>query len=430
MPDTPAVPAPATPSTLGPRPTDDARRAEIAIMRRRATGLLLVAAAVFIAARWYEGAMPWLGYVRATAEASLVGGLADWFAVTALFRHPLGIPIPHTAIVRLQKDRIARILGDFVQSHFLTREVVSARLRALDLADRAATWLARPEHAERLARQVALGAARAVDAIPADDVTRLLRDATVEGLARVPAAPMVARVLELVATDGRHLGLVDEVVRLVATAVERNEAIIREKIREESPRWMPGMVSSAVHDRVMSGIENFLREVGEDADHPVRRQFDLAVREMIDKLRTSPETAEKAEAIKAQLLGHPMADAAADAAWAAVRRTTERWEATPEGAPPAMVRAFTRVGEQLVQNTALKHELNDFLVDTLAGLIEQNRHEVAALIEHTVTRWDPDVAANRVELAVGRDLQYIRINGTLVGGLAGLVIYTCSRFFG
>ena len=430
MPDAAPLPAPPAASTLGPRPTDEARRAEIAVMRRRATGLLLLAAAVFVAARWFEAAHPWLGYVRATAEASLVGGLADWFAVTALFRHPLGIPIPHTAIVRLQKDRIARILGDFVQSHFLTREVVSARLRALDLADRAATWLARPEHAERLARQVALGAARAVDAVPADDVTRLLRDAAVQGLAKVPAAPLVARVLELVAADGRHLGLVDEAVKLVAVAVERNEALIREKIREESPRWMPGMVSSAVHDRVMAGIENFLREVAADPGHPVRQKFDLAFREMIERLRTSPETAEKAEAIKAQLLGHPMAEAAADAAWDAVRRTTARWEASPDGAPPAMVRAFTRVGEQLVRHAALKHELNDFLVDTIAGLIEQNRHEVAALIEHTVTRWDPDVAASRVELAVGRDLQYIRINGTLVGGLAGLAIHAFSRVLG
>lgn len=398
-------------------------------MRRRATGLLVLAAAVFVAARWYEPTLPWLGFVRATAEASLVGGLADWFAVTALFRHPLGIPIPHTAIVRLQKDRIARILGDFVQNHFLTRDVVSARLRALDLADRAATWLAAPAQAERLAQQVARGAARAVDAIPPDAVTSVLRDATVQGLASVPAAPMVAKVLELVAADGRHLTLVDEAVKLVGAAVEANEALIRDKIREESPRWVPGMVSSVVHDRVMHGIERFLRDVAADPEHPVRQKFDVAFRDMIERLRTSPETAAKAETIKAQLLGAPMADAAASAAWGALRTMTDRWEASPDGAPPGMVRAFQRAGERLLENPALKHDLNEFLVETIASLVEQHRGEVAALIEHTVTQWDPDLAATRVELAVGRDLQYIRINGTLVGGLAGLGIYTLSRFF-
>jgi uncharacterized membrane-anchored protein YjiN (DUF445 family) len=425
-PDTPPVPRI---GTLGPRPTDELRRREIATMRRRATGLLVLAAVVFLAARWFEPSIPWLGFVRATAEASLVGGLADWFAVTALFRHPLGLPIPHTAIVRLQKDRIARILGDFVQHHFLTRDVVSARLRSLDLAHRAAAWLSDPAQAERLARQVAQGAARAVDAVPPEAVTTVLRDATVKGLDAVPAAPMVARVLELVAADGRHLALVDEAVKVVGAAVEANESLIREKIREESPRWVPGMVASVVSERVMGGIERFLAEVAQDPSHPVREKFDQAFRDMIERLRTSPETAAKAETIKAQLLGHPMADTAATAAWDTVRRVTARWEAAPETAPAALVRTFQQAGEQLLTNPGLKHDLNEFLVDTVAALVEQHRGEVAALIEHTVTQWDPDLAATRVELAVGRDLQYIRINGTLVGGLAGLGIYSFSRLF-
>lgn len=425
-----AVPPPPSPAALGPRPTDDVRRAEIAVMRRRATGLLVAAAVVFVAAKWYETAHPWLGYVRATAEASMVGGLADWFAVTALFRHPLGIPIPHTAIVRLQKDRIARILGDFVQNHFLTRDVVAARLRGLDLADRAAAWLSRPENAERLARQVATGAARAVDAVPTDDVTRLVADGLVEGLARVPAAPLAARALELAAEDGRHLGLVDEALRLVAAAIESNEELIKEKIREASPSLVSGLVAGPVHRRVMAGLDKFIQEVAEDPAHPVRLKFDAAFRDTIERLRTSPEMAEKAETLKGQLLGPAAAERAAEAVWGAVQRTTARWEANPDGAPPAMVRAFTQAGERLLVNTALKHELNDFLVETVAGLVEQNRHEVAALIEHTVTTWDPDLAATRVELAVGRDLQYIRINGTLVGGLAGLGIHVLTRFIG
>jgi uncharacterized membrane-anchored protein YjiN (DUF445 family) len=418
---------PPTPA-LGPKPTDEARRAEITRMRRRATALLVLAAVVFLVARVFESQYGWLGYVRAAAEASLVGGLADWFAVTALFRHPLGLPIPHTAIVRLQKDRIARILGDFVQNHFLTRDVVGARLRSLQLADRTASWLVQPENATRLARQAAVGAARAVDALPEDTVTQFIRDAAVRGLERAPVAPLLGRVLEAAATDNRHMALVDEAVRLVAAAVENNEELIREKINEESPRWIPGMVSGVVHKRVMQGIENFLTEVANDPVHPVRGRFDVAFRRMIEDLKHSPTMAEKADAVKAQLLEHPVADSAADALWDAIRRTTAKWEAAPEGAPDALVRAVIRVGEQLLANPSLKQEIDDFLVETIAGVVEQNRHEVALLIEDTVTRWDPDLAASRVELAVGRDLQYIRINGTLVGGLAGLLIYTFSRF--
>lgn len=353
--------------TLGPRATDDARRADIARVRARATGLLVFAAVVFVVARFFESRWHWLGFVRATAEASLVGGLADWFAVTALFRQPLGLPIPHTAIVKRQKDRIAKILGNFVQNHFLTREVIEQRLRSIGLAQRIGEWLANPENSARISAQVTQGVAATVETLPA---------------------------------QGWQGGLIDEGVKLVTRAVESSEEAIsstlREQIKVGMPRWLPGIVHEAVHKRVMAGLERFLREVANDPGHPARERLEVALREALDRFRHSAETSEQAPA---------------------------------DGTSAVIARVLESVGTHLVNNEDARHELEERITATVSSLVEEHGAEVASLIEHTVAGWDPDLAADRIELAVGRDLQYIRLNGTLVGGLAGLVIYSVSLLF-
>src|SRR5438046_1704835 len=224
------------------RPDDAERQARLDAMKRRATALLAVALLVFVAASIYEPQFAWLGYVRATAEASLVGGLADWFAVTALFRHPLGLPIPHTAIVATRKERIGRILGTFVQNHFLSREVVAANLRAVRPAERAARWLADPEHARGIARQVAGGVAKTLDTLPDADVRALVQQVVSARLQATRVAPTLGRTLALVLADDRHQGLLNEAVRFAAQAVHDNRDVIREKVRAESPWWVPGVV--------------------------------------------------------------------------------------------------------------------------------------------------------------------------------------------
>ncbi len=369
-PDVKALPSAA--STLGPRPTDEARRADIARIRRRATGLLVLAAVVYVIAKIYEAEAPWVGFVRATAEASLVGGLADWFAVTALFRQPLGLPIPHTAIVKRQKDRIARVLGTFVQNHFLTSEVIAQRLRALDLPMRIGTWLSEPEHARRIAGQVTQGVVRTVDALPA---------------------------------QGWQSGLVDEGVKLMARAVESSEDAIawtlREQIKAGMPRWVPGMVHEAIHKRVMAGLERFLADVSSDPAHPARAKLEVSLRVALDRFRQS------ALASTADAPHGPADDAAADG-----------------GATGTIARVLESIGRHLVNDEGARRELDARITETASTLVEEHGAEVAALIEHTVAGWDPNLAAERIELAVGRDLQYIRLNGTLVGGLAGLIIYS------
>lgn len=352
--------------TLGPKPTDDARRADIARVRRYASLLLVVAAVVYVVAHVLEQQWWWMGFVRATAEASLVGGLADWFAVTALFRQPLGLPIPHTAIVKRQKDRIARVLGSFVQNHFLTSDVIAQRLKALGLAQRIGEWLSDPEHSARVAGQLTEGVAKTVESLP---------------------------------SDGWQGGLVEEGVKLVTRAVEHSEVAIastvREQIRASLPKWTPGLVSDAIHKRVMGALEKFLHDVSVDRTHPARARLDVALREALDRFRRSAE-------------GPGTSD---------------------DGTPNAIGTLLTSLGAHLLTNEAARADLEQRITDLASSLVEEHGAEVASLIEHTVAGWDPDLAADRIELAVGRDLQYIRLNGTLVGGLAGLALYSISLLF-
>ena len=271
-------------------------------MKRRATGLLVLMGGIFVAASLLEAQHPWLGYIRATAEASMVGGIADWFAITALFRHPLNIPIPHTAIIPQRKDRIGRSLGNFVQNNFLSPDVLGAKLRAAGLSRRAAEWLREPEHARIAVRQAA-GALRSATAVVRDDdVHALLERSVIEPLKRRPIAPVLADGLALLTVNDRHQQLLDRLVHGLTRLVAENERLIRQRIREESPWWVPGFVDDRVHERVVDGIGRTLFEVSADSNHPLRRQLDDLLVGWIEQLRESPEAIARAEQIKQQVL--------------------------------------------------------------------------------------------------------------------------------
>jgi uncharacterized membrane-anchored protein YjiN (DUF445 family) len=245
-----AAPAPA-PSPWA-RPDDATRQAQLDAMKWRATALLAVAAMVFAIARALESAYPWLGYVRATAEASLVGGLADWFAVTALFRRPLGLPIPHTAIIATRKERIGRILGSFVQNHFLSREVIASKLEAMHLAERAARWLSEPENARRIAQQVAGGLAQTLEGLPDADMRELVHRVLTTRLRALRVAPTLGKTLGLVLAGNGHQELLNEAVRLAAQAVRDNRELIRDRVKTESPWWVPGVVDDQIYQRIVA----------------------------------------------------------------------------------------------------------------------------------------------------------------------------------
>lgn len=418
-------PAP-KPPTFPPRPDEATRLAELKVMKRVATGLLGVALVIFVIARVLEPTYPWVGFIRATAEASLVGGLADWFAVTALFRKPLGLPIPHTAIIQTQKDRIGRILGNFVQNHFLARDILLRRLQAMQLGNRIATWLSAPENSERLAKHIAAGAVKVVQQLPEDEVRALIRDSAVARIQQVPVAPVIGNVLSAVAAEHRHQQLLDEALRMIRDTLERNREELQQKIREESPWWVPGAVDKAFHRKIEAAAQKLVEEVAADPYHPLRIKFDAAFKGFIERLRGSEELNAKAEKIKADLLAKPEVDAFAASLWDKAKAAVERFgDADPAKREP-LARGIATVGQSLLDHPDRMAELDHFLTEFLASAVENHRQEAADLIADTVSRWDPDVAAARIELAVGRDLQFIRLNGTLVGGLAGLVIYTVT----
>lgn len=431
------VPEPRPPAQAGPiaavsatADEEEWRARRLARMKRNATGLLIGFGVVFIVARLLEHTWPWLGFVRATAEAAVVGGLADWFAVTALFRHPMGLPIPHTAIIPLRKDRIGRSLGRFVQTNFLTREVVEARVGGMRPGERLARWLAEPANSRLMSRHFAAAMSGAAHVLRDEDVRGLIERGLASRARAIQVAPALGNILAILTADGRHQELLDEALRLAARSVAENEQLIRRRIAEESPWWVPELVEDRLHEKIVEGIERTLAEVSRDPAHPLRARFDEALANFIEQLRTSPEAIARAEAMKEEALAHPALREFSASLWADIKDAIARRAATGERPEPdAFERGLVALAETMLSDPRLLDTLDRWIVDSLIYAVDQYRHEVAHLIEHTVAQWDPDVTSQRIELQIGRDLQFIRINGTLVGGLVGLTLYTASRFF-
>ena len=415
---------------------DDTEKAiQYAIMRRRATALLAAFAVLFVAAavvrHLYPGLSPfWMGLVRATAEAAMVGGVADWFAVTALFRHPLGIPIPHTAIVAHRKDRIGRSLGNFVGNNFLAREVIIRQLAGMKLGERAARGLAEPPHQQQVARAIAGGVARAAEAVPDEELLSSVQGALVAQLAKIHIAPLLADLLALATMDDRHQEFLDRLVKLMNRIVEENKELIRVRIAEESPWWVPGAVDDKLYEKIVSGIERTLADVAADDAHPLRAQFDKALRDFVEKLHTSPETIARAEAMKERLLGHPAVTELSGALLAAGRHALAKYAGPEAPTPEPLERALGALAERALGNENLLREVDDSVERLVLGVVDQYRPEVAELIARTVEGWDATAASAKIEIQIGRDLQFIRINGTLVGALVGLLLYLVTVLVG
>ncbi|HEY0126445.1 MAG TPA: DUF445 domain-containing protein [Blastococcus sp.] len=409
---------------------DDPERArDLARMKRLATGLFLAAAVVFLGCVLLgEDAGAWVGYVRATAEASMVGALADWFAVTALFRHPLRLPIPHTAIIPRKKDQIGESLGTFVQENFLTRAVVEEKLTTIDVPGRLGTFLDAPGRAERLA-----GDASAV----LTALTSLLRDEdlqpAVAGIVdrkahETPAAPVLARVLELVVDGDRHQEVLSAALRLLARFLEENRIVFRAQLGDASPAWVPDWVDDRVFDKVFAGLQGFLDEVGDDARHELRRSYDARLRAYVHALRTDPDTAARVEDLKKELLEHPAVRAWSGSLWTHAKDAVLAAAADPDSELRSRVAGLIGDAARLLRTDPTVRELVQRHAHRIAGyLVERFSGDLAELVSSTVARWDTEETSRRIELQVGKDLQWIRVNGTVVGGLAGLVIYTVAQ---
>ncbi len=411
---------------------DPARARDLQQMKRLATGLFGVAAVVFLVCVLLgEETGAWVGYVRATAEASMVGALADWFAVTALFRHPMRLPIPHTAIIPRKKDQIGASLGTFVQENFLTPAVVEQRIAHVDVPGRLGALLAAPGRAERLAGDAGAALGAVADLIADDDVQPAVAAFVDRKLRATPAAPALARVIELAIDGDRHQEVLSAGLLGMSRFLAENRLVFRARLGDASPAWVPDWVDDRVFDRVFDLLQRFLAEVGEDPRHELRRSYDQRLRAYVHALRTDPATAARVEHFKEEVLDHPAVRHWSGSLWGTVKASVVTAAADPDSELRARLVALIRRAAKLLEEDPTVRELVQRQSQRIAGYaVERFAGDVAELVGSTVARWDTEETSRRIELQVGRDLQWIRVNGTVVGGLAGLVIYTVAQLLG
>lgn len=399
-------------------------------MKTVATGFLVVAGIIYLIAEYalHNGAGPWVGYVRAAAEAGMVGGLADWFAVTALFRHPLRIPIPHTALIRKKKDQLGSSLGEFVGENFLDPEMVSEKVRSAHIPERAGQWLAEDEN-RAMASDQAAKAIRSVLAVLRDeDAVAIIERTIVARIAEPEWGPPAGRILAELLDEGRHLPLMDLMADRAHGWVEAHPETIDRWVREKAPTWAPEFVNELLSDRAYRELREWTWQIKVDKQHAVRLALIGFVEEFARDLQNDPSTMAKLENFKHEVMNREEVRRAAGSAWAAAKRMIV--EATEDTSSTLRVKIddlLRRLAEMLVSDEKVRNRLDDYMTRTARYVAENYAGEVTSIISDTVERWDADEASDKIELLAGKDLQFIRINGTVVGALAGLAIHTATE---
>ncbi len=402
---------------------DLAKQAGLRRMKLFAAAMLVVAAVVFVISN-VDGGDGWVGYVRAFAEAAMIGALADWFAVTALFRHPLGLPIPHTAIIPNRKDQIGRSLGEFVESNFLTHAVLGERLAEANIGRRIGGWLSQPSHATRASEAIGDALRGTLEVLDDKEVQDGLERIVRTRIRATPAAPLVGRAIDLSVEGGHHQRLLDAVLAALGGFLDDNRSTFRKRLDSESPWWVPEPIDDRIFEKIFSAVGRFLHDVGNDQNHEVRHSIDARVRDFAGRLKTDPELLAKGEQLKEELLEHPDVRAWLESLWAGTKQALIVAADDPDSELRARITSsLQRFGERLASESELQAKVDDWVQRSLEYVIEHYRTEVSDLIASTVQRWDGESTARKMELQVGRDLQFIRINGTLVGGLAGIAIH-------
>jgi uncharacterized membrane-anchored protein YjiN (DUF445 family) len=395
-------------------------------MKAAATGLLLVMALVFVAARAFEHRYPVLTFVKAFAEAAMVGGLADWFAVTALFRHPLGLPIPHTAIIPRNKDRIGEALASFLKQNFLVAPVVARRMRQIDLAGAAGRFLKTPEGE---GGRIRAGASRLIaDVFESLDDERLggiVKGAVSTRLRTMEVSPLLGHALASAIDDNRHLPMLEAAIRWISKALETNEPLIRDMVHKKA-NWVLKLAAldTKLADAIVDGLRKLTVEMSTDPEHPVRVKVQEALVQLATDLQSKPETQAKVEDWKNELLANPSVTLWLDTLWQKGRAAIIRAARNPDAAFAGKLGEVLRtMGGTLETDPRLRRAINQFARRAVAGMAASYGGSIVKLVSETIRGWDAQTITNRLESAVGRDLQYIRINGTLVGGLVGLTLH-------
>ncbi len=409
-------------------PSQRQRASQLVTTRRRATGLLVVVTAVFVVATVLVHQATWLRWVQATAVASMVGGLADWFAVTALFRRPLGLPIPHTAIVVERKDRFAETLGAFVQESFLTTEAVSERLRAAHAVDRTAAWLAEPDHASEVAARVARAAVAGADLLRDEDVHEVFGALVRQRLDGVALAPLAGRALTQLTRDGRYNPLLDTLLAGVNRYLEHHGAELPKRLGVRAPWWVPGPVEARVVDRMLQRGRDVLGEMAADRHHPMRAQLEAGLFQLAQDLQHSPALRARGEELKAELLGQAELRDLVSSVWLDTKTQLRGQAAAPDSElRQRLAGAIAQTGTRLRDDPELAASAERSIEAALGIVLDRFDVELASLVSGTISRWNGEETSRRLELLLGPDLQYIRINGTVVGALAGLALEAVTR---
>jgi uncharacterized membrane-anchored protein YjiN (DUF445 family) len=404
------------------------RRRRLATMKRRATALLAAVTVVFVVITRWGPHTTWAGYVQAAAEAAMVGALADWFAVTALFRHPLGLKIPHTAVVVERKDQFAATLGEFIQESFLTPEAMVGRLRRAELVPRLSRWLREPEHARRVAAEVLDGAVQVSDLVRDEDVNKAIEKLVHERVESITLAPMAGRALELAIRDGRHHQVLEAGLRELDVYLDSHRDELRERLNKRSPWWLPGAAEDRIFERLIEGARTVIAEMLDDPQHSLRRRFDVRLDQLVVDLETSPEYLERGEKLKREVLTHPQVDEWIASFWPDAKARLRLEAENPDGLYQARTAAVViSIGERLRDDPALAAKIDEMAELAVVYLVERFRGEIVEVVTETISRWDATETAERLELLLGPDLQFIRINGTVVGALAGLALHALAQ---
>jgi uncharacterized membrane-anchored protein YjiN (DUF445 family) len=420
-------PAPTTPASAASAPEHEStelRARRLAAARRRATALLAGVTALFVGVTVAGVHGTFLGYVQAGAEASMVGGVADWFAVTALFRRPLGLPIPHTALIVERKDQFAVTLGQFVQENFLNADVLAERIRSAGLVARLAAWLSSPANAARFAGYAADVVVTVAEALRDEDVQREITAELTRAIDAVEVAPLAGRALRVVIAGGHHAELFNTILSGADRYLADHSAELRELFESEAPRWIPDAVYRRVFDRLYSRLRERLAAMAADPDDETRRQFEKWIAGLPDRLETSPELRERGEQLKRDVLGSAGLRDWSSSLWQKAKDTLRAQAADPESElRRRLADALMAAGRRLGSDSRLADGLERMVESGARALASQFHDELADLVTGTIERWDAAETSSQLELLLGRDLQYIRINGTVVGAGVGLALH-------
>ena len=395
-------------------------------MKVVATGLLVVMAAVFLLSRALQPQFPWLAYVKAFAEAAMVGGLADWFAVTALFRHPLGLPIPHTAIIPRNKDRIGEALANFIRENFLVPRVVARRMQRLDVAGAAGRFLQTPAGE---GTRIRAGASRLIadifDSLDDERLGGIIKGAISSRLRAMEVSPLLGHALASAINEDRHVPMLEAAIRWTARALDANEQLIREMVHKKA-NWILKLagLEAKLADAIVDGLRKLTAEMSTDPAHPVRIKVEEALAQLANDLQTRPETRARVEAIKEQLLDNKSVSLWLDALWQKGREAIVKAARNPDAVLAGKLgEVLKSMGGTLEKDVRIRAAINQFVRRATVGMAASYGGSIVKLVSETVRGWDARTVTARLEAAVGRDLQYIRINGTLVGGLVGLALH-------